>query len=95
MHMIAVTIASTNTAQPIIAKAVEPASIHSFSLLIMQNNGSHSMYVGDSLVSATNGLLLTATGSVTTVPALQYTGDLREFYLFGTANDICNIMVFD
>ena len=95
MHMIAVTIGSTSVAQLILALAVEPASVHSFSLLIFQNNGSHNMYIGDSLVSATNGILLSATGSLTTIPALQYTGDMREFYVLGTANDTCNIMVFD
>ena len=95
MHVISVTIGTSNTAQPILAKAVEPASGHPFSLLIAQNNGSNNMYIGDSAVSSTNGILMSVTGSLTTVPALQYSGDLREFYLYGTAGDVCNIMIFD
>jgi len=27
--------------------------------------------------------------------ALQFTGDLTEFYLFGTAGDVIDIMIFD
>lgn len=95
MHMLKVTIGTSNTAQRIIPLAVVPGGINSFSLLIAQNNGSNNMYLGDSAVSNTNGLLLNATGSITTVPALQYTGDLREFYVYGSANDVLNIMVFD
>ena len=95
MHMLKITIAATNTVQSIIPKAVVPANSASYSIFIMQNNGSHNMYIGDSAVSATNGILLNPSGSLTATPALQYTGDLTEFYVYGTANDVLNIMVFD
>ena len=96
MHMIKVVIATTGTAQPIIPAAVVPDRIMPFQAFIPQNNGSHTMYLGDVNVSTTNALVLLATGSVGGIcPQLSYTGDLSEFYVIGTAGDILNIMVLD
>ena len=95
MHVLKVTIALSNVKQRIIPLAVVPANSASFSIVIFQNNGSNNMWIGDSGVTVNNGILLFPTGSMTHTPALQYTGDLTEFYVYGTLNDILNVMVFD
>lgn len=100
MHLIQVKIASSSANQPIIAPAVQPAAQNPFSVFIIQNNSASSVRVGDSTVSATKGIVLAAGGTTTTsplviAPALQFTGDLREFYLYGTADALIDILVFD
>ena len=98
MHLLQVTIASTNVAQPILPSAVTPDKMASFSVFIIQNNSGHSIRVGDSSVSSTRGILIasgTPGGSQTITPALQYTGDLNEFYIVGTAADVIDLMLFD
>lgn len=95
MHLLKVTIAATNTAQRIIPASVVPANSASYSIFNCQNNGANNMWLGDSTVAANNGILIFPTGSFTATPALQYTGDLTEFYVYGTQNDILNIMIFD
>lgn len=98
MHLLQVTIASTGTAQPIIPLAVQPASQNPFSVLVVQNNAAHSVRIGDSTVSTTKGILLASGspgGSQTIEPAIQYTGDLREFWIVGTAADVIDFMIFD
>jgi hypothetical protein len=95
MHMLKITIATTSTKQPIIPLAVVPANSASFSIFLAQNNGSHIMYLGDASVSTTNSIQLQPGGSLTATPALQFTGDLTEFWVIGTANDTLNVMIFD
>ena len=95
MHLLQVTIASTNKPQPIIPAAVVPGRVMPFQQLITQNNGSNEMRIGDSSVSSTRGIVLWPSGSNTVSLALQYSGDLTEFYVNGTAGDILDIMVLD
>jgi len=95
MHVLKITISNTNIAQPVITKAIVPAASATFSIFVMQDNGSNNMWIGDSAVTTNNGIQLFPTGSFTATPALQYTGDLNEFYVYGTAGDVLNIMVFD
>ncbi len=96
MHLLQITVGANAT--PIIPKAVVPANSASWSCVIVQNNSAANVRVGDSSVSSTKGILLASGspgGSVTITPSLQYTGDLQEFYLFGTAGSVIDVMVFD
>lgn len=100
MYLLQVTLLATAT--PIIPKAVVPANSRTFSVFVVQNNTSGAVRVGDTSVSATRGILLDpppsagkAGGSQNLVPALEFTGDLTEFYLFGTAAQVVDIMVCD
>ena len=98
MYLLQCTIASTGVAQPIIPKAVVPGNSKSFSHFVCQNNSGHSIRLGDSSVSTTKGILIeagTPGGSQTITPALQYTGDLTEFYIVGTAADLIDFMILD
>jgi hypothetical protein len=98
MHLLQVTVAATGVAQPIIPPAVQPASQNPFSVFVVQNNSAAAVRLGDSTVSATRGILLAAGtpgGSQTIQPALQYTGDLREFYIAGTIASVIDFMILD
>ena len=98
MHLIQVTLGSAAT--PVIASAVQPSGSHNFSLLFIQNNAAHVVRVGDSTVSSSKGIALAA-GSSTTQPALaivpgyENVRTLEEIYLFGTAADVIDLMVWD
>lgn len=98
MRLIQVTLGSAAT--PIIIKGVQPANSLPFQVLVIQNNSAHSVRVGDSTVSATKGIVL-ASGSTTTTaplivaPGLEYTSDVYEWFLFGTAADVIDVMVLD
>lgn len=71
-----------------------------FQLLIIQNNAAHVCRVGDATVSATKGIAL-ASGSVTPTPplliapSLEYSSDLSEYYLFGTAGDVIDVLYME
>jgi hypothetical protein len=88
------TIAVSNVAQPIIPRSVHPAAQFAVQGLIPFNNGSNNMYIGDSLVTPTNGLTLYPSGSLAAFPPLTYSMDLREFHIYGTAGDIYSVMIF-
>jgi hypothetical protein len=98
MRLIQVTL--TAGATPIVVKGVQPANSLPFQWLAIQNNAAHAVRVGDSTVSATKGIAIAA-GSTTTQlplivnPALEYTSDLYEWFLFGTAADIIDVMLLD
>lgn len=72
----------------------------SFQTLLIQNNSANVCRVGDSSVSATKGIALAA-GSTTTqlplaiVPPLEYSSDLSDYYLFGTAGNVIDILYID
>lgn len=91
----------TAVATPVIPKAVVPANSRSFSVFTIQNNSAAAVRVGDSTVSATRGILLdpsnagAAGGAYTITPALQFTGDLTEFYLFGASGSVIDLMIHD
>lgn len=98
MKIISVTL--TAVATPIVAQNATQNSTQlreAFQVLIIQNNSAHSVRIGDATVSATKGLVLGA-GSTTTTPPLtiaphmEYSSDLSEFYLFGTAGDLIDVM---
>lgn len=96
MHLLQITIAVTGTSQPIIPAAVVPDRILPFQQFIPQNNGMHNMRIGDAGVSATRGIILFPSGgSMNVCPQLQYSGDLSEFYVNGTAGDVLDMMVLD
>lgn len=67
-----------------------------FQHLIIQNNAAHSCRVGSSdTVSATVGIYLSSGpggGSLTIALPLEYSGDLSEYCIFGTAADVIDIM---
>lgn len=95
MYMLKVTIAASNTPQCIIPEQpVIQNSNTAFQVIYLQNNGSNSMYLGDSKVSNTNGILLTIQGSLTGTQTIAQASDLKEFFVYGTAGDVLNIMVF-
>jgi hypothetical protein len=92
--MVKVTIAATGVAQPVIASSVQPASSHACQGWLPQNNGTHTMYFGDSAITTTNSLQVGAGGSLGSFPAIAYAMDLNELYVIGTSGDVLNIMVF-
>lgn len=91
------------TATPVVTKGVQPANSLPFQVLVFQNNSNHLCTVGDSTVSATKGVLLSPTGGasssavsmLTVSPALEYTSDLYEWYIFGTAGDVIDVLLLD
>lgn len=94
MYSLQVVIAVTGVNQPIIPPAVVPSnSTHPFQAMTPQNTGSNNMRLGDATISTTKGLLLTPVGSVGISNQLQFSGDLSEFYVNGTAGDTLDIMV--
>ena len=93
MRLLQVTLGATAT--PIVAKGVQPANSLPFQTLVIQNNSANSCRIGDSSVSATRGILLSPSGSVTLAPALEYTSDVYEFYIFGTSGSVIDIMLLD
>jgi hypothetical protein len=94
MYLLKVTIAATGVVQPVIPSAVQPSSSHACQGLIPQNNGTHTMYLGDAAVTTTNSLILLPGGSLGSFPAIAYAIDLNELNVIGTINDVLNIMVF-
>lgn len=81
-------------ATPIIPKAVVPANSVPFQSLVIQANGGNPVRVGDSRVSVTMGILIQGFGgSYNFVTPLEYVGDLKEWFLFGTAGDVVDILV--
>ena len=62
-----------------------------------QNNAGHSCRLGDATVSATKGLLLASGspgGSANFGPFSVNNADLTEWYIFGTAGDVIDILWF-
>jgi hypothetical protein len=85
-------------ATPILLKGVQPANSLPFQGIIIQNNSAAACRVGDSTVSATKGIYLAAGpggGSITLQPALEYTSDVYEFYAFGTAGSVIDVLIMD
>lgn len=98
MRLISVTLLATAT--PIIQKGVQPANSLPFQVLVIQNNGAAVVRVGDSTVSDTKGIALApgatlATNPLNVAPALEYTSDLYEWFLFGTVGGLVDVMLLD
>jgi len=95
MYMVQCIIAATNTAQRVIplGPVIDNANT-CFQSIVPQNNGANNMYLGDPSVSKTNSLILYPSTSVGSLEAFSSNpGDLKDFYVIGTAGDILNIMV--
>lgn len=61
----------------------------------IQNNAAHTMRIGDSTVSASKGIYLAAGpggGSENHGPLVAYAIDLSNFYVFGTQNDVLDVL---
>ena len=100
MHLIHGTIASTNVAQPICPAAVVPDRITPFQLILPQNNGANVMRFGDASITSSSGMTIypasaTNAGTSQVFSALQYSGDVSEFYILGTAGDAYDILVLE
>lgn len=60
--------------------------------ITLQNQGSNVMHVGDATTTATNGLSLTASGSVTATTAINYGTYLSDWWVVGTAGDVLFVL---
>lgn len=92
MYVITTTIAATGVAQPVFPRTA-PYRTARFQSALMQNRGSNSMTIGDSLVTTENGIELTQSGSLTASQFMAGISDLQDFYVIGTANDVLVTMV--
>lgn len=61
--------------------------------VIIQNNASHVMRLGDSTVSSTKGVTLNGSGagSFNSGPVEIYNSYLSDFWVFGTSGDVVDI----
>lgn len=62
--------------------------------LVIQNNNQTNFRVGDSTVSATRGILIFPTGSLTITVPMSYRRS-QEFWVFGTASALVDVLVVD
>lgn len=63
--------------------------------IIVQNNATHSMRIGDASVSSTKGALLASGspgGSINLGPFYDEPDNLKNFWVSGTQNDLVDIM---
>jgi hypothetical protein len=92
MRLLQITLLATAT--PIIPKSIVPANSVPFQSMVIQANGNNPVVVGDSSVSATRGIMIQGIGgSYNFTTPLEYVGDLKEWFLFGTAGDVVDILV--
>ena len=54
-----------------------------------------AVYVGDSTVSATNGIPIPAGGAPLVIPTALLTQNLNGWYLAGTSGNVVNVMVIE
>lgn len=66
----------------------------SFQTLVIGST-AHTLYVGDSTVSATNGVPIPASGAPLVIPTALLTQNLNGWYMFGTAADVVIVMVIE
>jgi hypothetical protein len=60
--------------------------------ILIQNNAAHNMRLGDSTVSATNGIALSiGGGTFNSGPVEVYNSYLSDFWIFGTASDVVDV----
>lgn len=63
--------------------------------LCIQNNSTHNFRLGDSTVSSTKGIALATGspgGSLTLTADTAYNTDLSQWWVFGTQNDLVDIL---
>jgi hypothetical protein len=64
------------------------ANVPSFQLLIVYNNGSNTMYIGDDAgVTSSTGIPIAPGGSITVPKYLDY-DTLGDWYMAGTQGDV-------
>lgn len=91
--LLQVTIAATNTAQPLVSPAQGGiANAINYQFVLFQNNGSNTMRLGDASVSNTKGIIIQQTGSLESSLALTYTGTINSWYVAGTQGDVLDIL---
>lgn len=61
--------------------------------VIVQNNGSNTMRIGDAAVSTTRGAKLLAGGSLNLGPFTDHPEDLKNWWVAGTQNDVVDIII--
>lgn len=100
MRLLQVTL--TTAATPILTKGNQPANSFPFQVLTIQNNSNAIIRVGDYSVSATKGIQISPTGAGSSdipwfvlSPGLEYTSDLYEWFIFGTAGSVIDVLVLD
>lgn len=62
------------------------------SVLVIQNNGTNPMRVGDNTTSSTKGIKLAAGTSLQVTPTILRGTLLSQWYVQGTAADVCDIL---
>jgi hypothetical protein len=92
MQLLQLAPAATGTT-PVLARS---ASIFTptvpFQWVTVQNNGTNPMRVGDATATATRGILLPPTSSITFGPAQHEGQNLNEWYVYIVSGDKCDIM---
>jgi ribosome biogenesis protein Tsr3 len=85
----------TAAATKIIPSNVTPAPQNGqqYQKIIIQNNATHVIRVGDQTVSATKGISVAVAGTLDISGLIDYGQDLTDFYIFGTATDVIDVMV--
>lgn len=63
-----------------------------FQQITFQNNGLNPMRLGDRSVSSIRGIILGASASNTNTVSINYSTYLSDWWLEGTAGDICDIL---
>lgn len=64
-----------------------------FSFLIIQNNGTTAAFrIGDNTVSATRGISVGVSGSLTSQIFAPHGGCLQQWYAFGTAGQVVDFL---
>lgn len=94
MRLIQATIAVTGTAQqisPNLNSYGQSGQVYC-SVLVIQNNGSNNMRVGDNTTTATKGIIIYPAGSITTQPLILRGTMLAAWWIEGTAGDVADIL---
>lgn len=61
--------------------------------MTVQNNATHVMRLGDVSVSATRGMSIAPGGSFTFILGQDYSTRISEWWVFGTAADVLDVLV--
>ena len=68
-----------------------------FNQMIVQDNAVAAARLGDSTVTATTGIALASSGAANSIvsigPFSGQQGDASQFYLFGTAAQVINVLL--
>ena len=92
MQILKVTLGSGAT--PIVPQDPTIQRNVSFQTLVIGST-AHTVYVGDSAVSTTNGVPIPASGLPLVIPTALLTQNLNGWFLIGTASDVVIVMVIE